>query len=116
MKAQAFHVIYEGYTQTQPPKRVEGCKEIQSFLENKKSGVGGGHLTDPPSPSQMNQRDREEEREERPHTLAPSPRTNIIHILHQKDPMTRLHYNKILVEKKEETGYRLALALEVGGK
>ena len=58
MRAQAFHVWYEGYTQTQPSKRVEGCKEIQSFLENKiqsflenkKIGVGGGHLTDPPSP------------------------------------------------------------------
>ena len=70
----------------------------------------------PPPPSPMNQRDREEEREERPHTLAPSPKTNIIHILHQKDPMTRLHYNKIFVGKKEETGFRLALALEVGGK
>ena len=56
----------------------------------------------PPPPSPMNQRDREEEREERPHTLAPSPKTNIIHILHQKDPMTRLHYNKILVEKKKK--------------
>ena len=56
----------------------------------------------PPPPSPMNQRDREEEREERPHTLDPSPKTSIIHILHQKYPMTRLHYNKILVEKKKK--------------